>query len=130
MKGLIRTTVIYTAALYLISLMISGVVINGGFKTFVVGGIILTFLHTILKPIISVLSFPFNIGILSALTNALMLYLLTVFVPSIQIHPFTSPRFNLIGIIVPSISFNQLFAFLAIDVVLSGIVLFFQWLKD
>lgn len=130
MKSLIRSVVIYTLTLHLIHLLISGVVVVGGLKTLLIGGIVLTFLHTILKPVINVLSFPFNIGILSALTNALMLYLLTVFVPTIQIHPFTSPQITVVGVIIPSIAFNQLFAFLAVDVVLSSTVLFLQWLKE
>lgn len=130
MKGLIRSTAIYSLALYLLPHIISGAKITPTFSTYLIGGMALTILHVLIKPLINILSFPFNIGVLTTLTNVLLLYLVTVFVPDIRIEAFTSSRLNLAGVIIPAVQFNQFFAFIAATLVLSLIVFLLEWLRD
>lgn len=132
-KGLLRNVILYSAALFVIPYLVPGVKITGGLWTYIFGGLMLTIMMTVIKPILNVLSFPFNLitlGIFSVFTNALILYLLTIFVTGIIIEPFKFAGTNVYGFIVPALSFNTLFAFLAASVVLSTIVTGVKWLIE
>lgn len=131
MKGLLRSTVIYSLSLYLLPFLMSGFIVSSkNVMTFLIGGAVLTILHVLVKPLINILSFPFNIGVLTTLTNVLLLYILTVFVPDIRVVPFTSHRTNIWGFIIPSIHYNQFFAFIVATLLLSLIVFLIEWIRD
>lgn len=133
MKLLLRSIAVHTLALYLLQALIQGVTITGGIVTFLFAGIMFTILRMVVKPILNVITFPFNIitfGLFSIVTNALLLYLLTVFVTGIMIRPFTFTGADLGGFIIPAIAFSTLFTFLTASMVLSAIVVFIQWLID
>lgn len=131
MKTIIRNIAIYTFILFLLPYLIPGVLISGGIWTLVVGGIVLTLLFFILKPILSIISFPVNLvtlGIFNVFINALLLYLLTILVTQISVVAFTSPRTDLLGVIIPAIHFNIFFAYVYTAFVLSAIDWLIKWL--
>lgn len=133
MKGLLRNVIIYSGALYFLPHIVAGVVISGGLWTYLFGGLMLAIMMAVIKPILNVISFPFNIvtlGVFSIFTNALILYLLTIFVTGIIIRPYTFAGANVAGFIIPALSFNTLFAFLAAAFILSAIVTGIKWLID
>jgi len=133
MKGIVRNVIIYSVALFIIRFIIPGVEITGGLWTYLFGGIMLTIMMTLIKPILNIISFPFNLvtlGVFSIFTNALILYLLTVFVTGIMIHSYRFDGLNLLGFIIPALTFNTLFAFLAASVVLSALVTGIKWLIE
>ena len=97
------------------------------------GGVMLTLMMFILKPLLNVLTFPFNLvtlGLFSIFTNALILYLLTVFVPGIIIQAFMYEGADFFGFIIPQINFSTLFAFLAASLVLAGFTTGIRWLIE
>lgn len=123
----------FTLALYFLPFIIPGVEIEGGLVTLFIGGITLTFLFLVLKPILNIISFPINMltmGIFSIFTNALLLYLLTIFVIDISVTPFTYPKANIAGFGTPEIYFNTFFAYLYTALILSLIDGFIQWLME
>ena len=131
MKGILRNTVFNAISLFILSEVISGVKIQGGFQTLLFSGFVLSFLNIILKPILNLFSLPLNavtLGLFSFITNAILLYVLTVFVPNISISQFTFDGFSFGGFIVPVIHFNTLWAFIVSAAVLSVIINFFHWL--
>ena len=131
MKRLIRNTTVNSFALYLISVILAGVVISGGFITFLLGGLALSIMNVTVKPVLSILSLPLNLvtlGLFSFFSNAIILYLLTVIVPNIKINAFTFKGFSLAGFVVPDIYFNGLFAYIAAAFVLSLFYSYFEWL--
>ena len=131
MKRLIRNTTVNGFALYLISLTLAGVVISGGFPTYLIGGLALSIMNVTIRPILSVLSLPLNLvtlGLFSFFSNAIILYLLTVIVPNIKINAFTFKGFSFAGFVVPDIYFNGLFAYIAAAFVLSLFYSYFEWL--
>lgn len=133
MKTILRNTTIYAVTLVGLSNMLSGVVIRGGFFTYIVAGFALALLFMIVKPILSIISFPLNLvtlGLFSSLTNIIILYLLTVFVPQVKIMEFTFHRASFAGFIVPTIHFNTFFAFVIASIVLSLVITYFNWLLD
>ncbi|HVZ58566.1 MAG TPA: phage holin family protein [Patescibacteria group bacterium] len=133
MKTLLRNIALYSGALFILPFIVGGVEISGGIWTFIFGGIMLSIMMTVIKPVLNVISFPFNLvtlGFFSIFTNAFILYLLTIFVNGILIHPFRFGGANILGFVIPAIGFNTLFAFLAASFVLSFIVTGIKWLIE
>ncbi len=131
MKSLLRNTLINSLSLFILAQIVPGLTIHGGFLTFVAGGLALSLLFLIVKPILNLVSLPFNLvtlGLFSFLINAIIFYLLTVFVTSITITSFTFPGFSFSGFMAPKIFFNTFFAFIIVALLQSLIVNFLSWL--
>jgi len=130
MKSLLRNTLINALTLFLIVQAVSGVHVNGGLLTYLFGGLALALLFLILKPILNIISIPLNIvtlGMFSVLTNVIIFYLLTVFVPAISITEFTYPGTSYAGFIVPKMFINGFFAFVIVSFFQSLIFSFISW---
>lgn len=131
MKSILRSIGIYLLALYFIPQIVPGFTIGGGFLTLLIGAVVLAFMFLILKPILNIISFPVNIltlGLFSIIVNAFILYLLTILVPNITVQPFTYPKANIYGVIIPAISFNTFFAYSYSAFILSCINSIIRWL--
>ncbi len=131
MKGLIRHTVVNGISLAILDQVIPGVTIIGGFMTYIIAGFVLSLLLLILKPILNIFSLPLNmltLGLFSFFTNAIILYVLTIFVTQIKISAFTFNGFTYAGFIVPVMHFNTFWAFILTAAILSIIIAFFDWL--
>ncbi len=131
MKSLIRNIVINSLSLFILALAIPGFRVSGGVLTYLVGGVALSLLFMIVKPILNIISLPLNLvtlGLFSFVTNAIIFYLLTVFVTSITITAFTFPGFSSAGFIIPKLYINTLFAFILIAFSQSLIVTFASWI--
>lgn len=134
MKTLFRSIALNALSLFFLSQLISGVKIYGGVLTFIVGGFALSLMGVILKPILKLITLPLNIvtfGATSFLINVVILYILTILIPQISINAFIFKGVSILGFIVPKVSFNTFFAFIAAGLLLSGIGFFLDWLtKD
>ena len=131
MKALLRNTLFNAFSIFLISQFLSGVRVSGGLFTYILGGLALTLLFVLVKPILNLLALPLNIltlGMFSFLTNVIIFYLLTVFVTDISITSFTFQGVAYAGFIIPKIYFNTLFAFIIVAFLQSIIVSFLNWL--
>src|ERR1700757_3314571 len=98
MKSILQSIGIYLLALYFMPQIVPGFTIEGGFMTMLIGSVVLALMFLILKPILNIISFPVNmltLGLFSIITNAFILYLLTILVPNITVQPFAYPRTNL-----------------------------------
>lgn len=134
MRGIVKNITFNSISLFVLTEFVSGVKITGGYQTLIAAGIILTVLNMIVKPIINIFSLPLNmvtLGLFSFITNAILLYLLTIFAPSVTVSSFTFSGISWSGFIVPMMSFNTLTAFIVSAAVLALIINFFKWLtKD
>jgi len=131
MKSFLRGILFNAFSLFILSVIIPGVKITGGLPSYLFGGIALSLLFTLLKPVLNILALPLNIitlGAFSFLINVIIFYLMTVFVPSISITAFTFPGFSYAGFVIPSMYFNVLFAFVIVAFLQSLVVSFLSWL--
>jgi putative membrane protein len=131
MKTILRSIGIFLLALYFIPQIVPGFTIDGGFVTMLIGAVVLALMFLILKPLLNIISFPVNmltLGLFSIITNALILYLLTILVPNITVQPFSYPRTNISGFIIPHIFFNTFFAYTYSAFILSCINSGIRWL--
>lgn len=133
MKNLLRNVCVYAFALFIASQILTGLKIQGGFPTYMLGGILLTVMMMILRPILSVLALPLNLltfGAFSSLINAIIIYLLSLTVPQISISPFVFSGASFAGFIIPKISFNYFFAIVACSGVITSVTTFVRWLMS
>lgn len=131
MKTIIRSTAVYSLALFLLDYVNDGLRVQGGFTAYIFGGLALCLLFMVLKPILNIFSLPLNLitlGMFSFLTNTIILYLATVFVPQIKVSSFVFQGVSVAGFIVPQISFNTFFAFVISAFLLSIVVGVIEWL--
>jgi putative membrane protein len=131
MKSILRSFAIFLLALYFIPQLVPGFTIDGGFTTLCIGAIVLALMFLIIKPILNIISFPVNLltmGLFSILTNALILYMLTILVPDITIQPFTYGSAHIFGFITPKIAFDTFFAYVYSAFVLSCMNSGIRWL--
>ena len=131
MKNFLRNTLFNSFAIFAISQVLPGVKVEGGLITYFLGGVALTLLLVLLRPILNILTLPLNIvtlGFFSFLTNVIIFYLLTLFVTGISITSFTYPGLSYAGFVIPRIYFNTLFAFILVSFLQSVIVSFINWL--
>ncbi len=131
MKSLVRNTVFYAIALFLLQVSLGGVTVRGGIPTMLFGGFVLTLLFMFVKPVVSIITFPLNLitlGIFSWVVNVFILYLLTVFVPSIRIHAFVFQGVTLAGFVIPKTSLNLFFAFVLSALIVYVVTSVLSWL--
>ena len=106
MKHLIRTFLFNVFALWFASQLFPAIVTPGGWQAMLFAGCILSLLMLIISPILKILFIPINIltfGLLSWFVNVIVIYLLTLFVPEIQINPWTFPGLTFSGFVIPSV---------------------------
>lgn len=111
--------------------MITGLKINGGADVVIFGGLALTLMNMLLKPVLSLLTLPLNLltmGLFGWLLNALFVYLLTIVVPQIAITNYMFPGFSNNGFSLPSISLSGFQTTILVAFTLSLIGNFVFWL--
>ncbi|HSA84401.1 MAG TPA: phage holin family protein [Patescibacteria group bacterium] len=133
MKTLLRNLAIYTLSLFFILHLVEGASLSGGFWTLLSAGIVLTLFFILLKPILSIITLPVNIvtlGVFNIFVNALLLYLLTIFVTEFSIVAFISSSTDIFGFVIPSITFNTFFAYVYTAFILTALNAFIRWLIE
>ncbi len=131
MKTVLRSIAIYTLALHFLPQIIPGFEIDGGFTTLFIGAATLAAMFLVIKPILTIISFPVNLitmGLFSIVINAFILYLFTIIMTDITISPFTYNKVEIMGFIIPEIYFNTFFAYTYTAFVLSCINSGIRWL--
>ncbi len=132
MKSLARSTFINALSLFFLTQILSGVKVTGGLPTFIFGGLVLSLMFNFLKPLINIVSLPFNLitmGSFSFLINILIFYLATTLVGNISITEFTYPGSSFAGFVIPKITFNTFFAYGIAAFFQSVFVSFITWLR-
>lgn len=132
-KPFIRNSLFNAFSIFFLSQVLPGVKVEGGILTFLLGGVALTLLFRLLRPVLNLLSMPLNLvtlGFFSFLTNVIIFYLLTILVVGISITSFTFPGVSYMGFVVPEIYFNTLFAFILVSFLQSLSVSFLNWLIE
>jgi putative membrane protein len=132
-RNFVKNILFNAFAIFFISQVLPGVKVFGGLPTYLLGGLALTLLLKLLKPILNILALPLNIvtlGFFSFLINVIIFYILTVLVIGITISSFTFPGYEYAGFIIPKIYVNTLFAFILVSFLQSMAVSFLDWLTE
>lgn len=132
MKTVLRAVLIQTLALFLASQLLPGLVILGGWQTYVIGGILLSVLSFALKPLLQLIAFPLNLvtfGLFNCVINGLVLWVLTILVAKINVHIFSLPALALFGLTIPKIHIYSIIpAYIVIAVGISAVTWILSWI--
>lgn len=131
MKSLLRSFVINTATLYLVTKILPGASFSGGYQTLLLAALALTIVNLLVKPLINLLLLPINLLTLGAfrwLVNVATLYLVTLIVPQFQVREFVFPGFSYQGFVLPSIQLTVFWVFVLTSFLISLIGSLFYWL--
>ena len=132
MKTILRSIVYNAASIWIVSLLISGIVLEKKFETLLVAAFALGLINLLVKPIINILLLPLNLITLGAfrwVVNVVALYLVTVVVPDFKIIPLDFAGFSYRGVVIPPISLNLIFSFIVISFLISLVSSFWYWLR-
>lgn len=131
MRTVLRNTFFYSFSLFLLTQIMQGVRVSGDITSYILGGFLLFILFTILRPILNIISFPFNLitlGMFSFLINVIILYILTVFFSNISIASFLFKGLSFAGFTIPKVFINTFFAYVLASFFLSAIIGFLTWI--
>lgn len=95
------------------------------------GGIGLTLINLLLKPILSLLTLPLTLmtmGLFSWVINVVLIYVLTLFIAQIAITSYTFPGVSAQGFSLPKITFSPFQSTIVVALSISLIVSFLNWL--
>lgn len=133
MKSFLRSILFNLFGLWLTSQILPGLIIVGDWKTILGGGIVLSLLMLLVKPILKILFIPINFltfGLLSWFVNVIVFYLLTVFVPQIIIKSWTFTGVNLQGFVIPAINISYFFSLILTALIVSLFVNLLEELSE
>lgn len=131
MKGFLRSFLINLFTLWSASQIVLGFKLEGDQQTYILGAAVLTLILIFIKPLLKLLFLPINfltLGFFSWITNVVILYLLTLFVPQIKVLPFKFPGFSYQGFALPEIYFGALESFIVTSFIISFVSNFLTWL--
>lgn len=118
MKLFLQNVLTYAFSTYVTSVMLEGLRIYGGLKTFIVLGIFLTLIMIIVKPIVSILTIPFNLlsfGLLSFLSVTVSLFITSFFFHDFKIVPFNFGPYSLFAFHLGKFYLTPLLSFFVIS---------------
>lgn len=130
-KDLLRSLIIAAAALFLVSQIILGFKISGGYQGIIVTSVVLVGINFAVKPIIKVLLLPVNLLTLGAfrwLANVFSLYLVTLLIPYLEITSFHFSGFVYEGLIIPEMLVSKIWTLLISSFLISLLSTFLFWL--
>lgn len=116
MKHITRLFVFHLVALWIVNQLNPGLVIANTLLAFLTAAFVLSMLMLIVKPLLTILFIPINVltfGLLSWLVHVIVLYLLTLFVPSVEVLPWQFPGASFVGFTIPPFSFTYFLSLIA-----------------
>lgn len=131
MRKLIKSFLIDTISLYLVSLAVIGITFSQGLYTLAFAGLVLMLATMIIKPIINILLLPINLitfGLFKWVTYAITLYLVTLVVPGFSLGNFAFNGFSSYWFSLPAFSLSGLLAFVAFSFAISTISSLLHWI--
>lgn len=131
MRGIIKNILLYAFSLYLTQMLFDGLLVHGGIETLLFGGLLLAIGFKILKPVISIISLPFNLlslGLFSIFIVAFIVFLITLIYPAIEVRPFLFPGLMFWGFEIHPFQASLLLSYCIISATIYLITKFIDWL--
>lgn len=132
MRNLLKDVVIQSLCLYIVSLILPGLKIYNIDSLFL-GGFLLVLGYKIFSPIFQIILLPFNLislGLFSAVTTLVSLFIITGFVKSIQIHAFVFPGISFYFLNIKSFHLTLFLSFIAISVTIYVLGKLMNWVFE
>jgi len=113
MKHIVRVFVFNVFGLWFASQLLPTLILSDGWQALFQAGFALSMLMLIVKPLLKILFIPINLitfGLLSWFINVIVIYLLTIFVPTVVVREWTFPGISYFGFVIPSVRVSYMLA--------------------
>lgn len=124
MKYLIRVFLFNTFGLWLTGQILPFFSIGTSWEAILFGGLVLSILMLIVKPILHILFIPINImtfGLLSWFVNVIVVYLMTIIEPTIRVTAWQFPGAGWAGFVIPPFDFSYIISLICATLTLTFI---------
>lgn len=131
MRTIFRLLFTNMIALALLSYFLPGISFQNSLLTLLLAALALGLINVTIRPLLKVMLLPINIitfGLLSWLVNAIILFLVTLFVPEFTVSTTTIGPILIAGISIPKITLSAFWVYISASFLLSLISSFFAWL--
>ncbi len=131
MKKYARSVVTSLLAFGLVAYFYPGFSYQNNYLTLVLAGFIFALLTIFVKPILKLLSLPFNVitfGLFSFFINIIILYGVSYFIHDFKIVSFHFAGYTLSGFQIPAYDLNQLTSALVASVLIGVLSTFLHWI--
>ena len=84
-------------ALYLANMWVAGFVVSGGWKEYLIGGLVLGLLNLVIRPILKIITFPLiviSLGLFLIVVNAIILWLAAQLTGYIIVESYVALLYN------------------------------------
>lgn len=139
MKRVLRSFLFSVIALFGTAQIIEGFSFGNDPTTLIVAAVVFGVVNSFLKPILKLITLPFNLmtfGLFSFLVNAALLYLTIQIVPGLSITAFHFPGleikfpFGYANLVIPSLDISTVGALLLTSIVISTFMLVLGIISD
>lgn len=133
MKNILKILVYSFISIYVVQIIIGGFVFGGNSNmTLLLLLIALTILNVFIPPVLSVLSLPYRGPgglFLTFVLNLVVLYMLTILLPSFAVKATSVSELNIFGFVLPSKSLTKTWSLVFSALLYVIIVHFLKWLS-
>ena len=133
MKHLVRSLLITAIGIYLVTLLVPGIKVSGGWQSYAWAGVALTFLNATIKPLANLLLLPINLltlGMFRWVINVFILWLVPTFVKTVSIVSFAFPGYSSSGFAVPAMNLSVFWTAAMGAFILSVVTGMMEWILD
>lgn len=131
MKGLIKLYLVETASIYLVSNIVSGILLEKGLESLFLAGLGLTAVILFIKPVVNLLLLPLNLitfGLFRWVSSAVALFLATLVVPGFKISELVFNGFSWKYFSLPPLHLSGILAFIGFSLLISLVASLLHWL--
>lgn len=131
MKGFFRTILVNFLSLLVIAKTLGAISYSESFLVLFWASVTLTLFNLLVKPLLNLLLMPINLLTLGAfkwVVNAIVLFLVTMFVEGFKILDFTFPGISFAGFIIPTLPIPFFWSLILISFCLEVISGFIFWI--
>ena len=131
MKKALRHYAVVTYSLWITANIANGIIFEKGFRTLLITGIVFMGASLLAKPVINILLLPINLvtfGLFRWVSSAIVLFLVTLLVPSFKLANFTFVGYSSKWIELPALNFHGFLAYVAFAFLITTITSLIFWL--
>lgn len=132
MKNILKVLVYVYISLFVVQQIIGGFVFGGNSNiTFLLIIVTLTILNVFIPPILSILSLPYSGPggmFLTLVLNLIVVYMLTVLLPSFTVTRSVVAELNILGFVLPSKNLTKFWSLVFSALLFTIIFSFMKWL--
>jgi len=132
-KRILQEIIVYAFAIFICSQFFGGISVDGGLGSYLLASFLLVIAFSIVKPILTIISFPLNMATLGAFSFvilALTLFIVTHVYPKIHVIPFIIRNISVFGFEAKNVHVSSFLSYFVISATIYLISKLVFWLFE